>query len=615
MKRFGLATVFFCSFAQAAQAPSFLARADRTRVGLGETLVLEVTLSVEDGRVDGYHAPEAKGFRLISEQPSQSMQMQMGGGANFVQTVYSWRYQLEAVVKGTMTIGAARVRVAGRELKTAPITVAIQDASAPGARAPGGFNPLNNMKRHPFSTEPTATAPDGKNFLRLVPSKTKAYVGEQITAEWFLYLTERQDKYQTTTEPRADGFWSEDLLVPQSQRGLQLSREMFEGQVYLVAPLLRRALFGLQPGKLIITPMESEISQVDFFGSTVRTEKLKNDPVTIEVMPLPSSGQPKGFDPSSVGHFVLGVKLDRDRVAVGEAVTLTITVTGEGNLRKLTPPALGALPGWKVYEPKVTVSLEPGDTVTGVKSVEYLLLPEKPGVTTIPALTLAYFDPAAKSYATDNSKPLRIEVLGEGVATGVPSMSKAGGSSAPGAENVLGVDVRPVRARASFRRDLGATFYRSSLFGGLVAAPPLAFGLTLLLGRIRERMSQETEGARRRKLRHLVRRRLGAAESHLNAGRGSPFYIEIDRVLRELLTGKLGRAVTGLSRDELRTLLVAAGFSAELAAGLLGELEACDRARFAPGNVTENEMRAALDRAGEMIIQIEKVKLKEGALA
>jgi hypothetical protein len=594
-----------------ADAPEFLARIDRATLSLGESFVLEVTLSGEDVRAESYKQPDFAGMRVLSQQPSQSTQISMTGSHSFVRTVYSWRYELEPLQKGNLTVGSARIRVAGKELRTTPLNIAVTEAAA-GSRPPprhGGVSPLSGF---PFSSEPPAE--EGKNFLRVVPTKTKAYVGEQITVEWYLYLTARQDRYQTTTEPRADGFWSEELPVPTTQHGLELSRQMYEGQEYLVAPLLRRALFALAPGRLTITPMESEISQVDFFGSTMRTQRLKTDPLLIEIQPLPTAGQPRGFDPSAVGRFQLAARVDRDKVAVGEAVTLTITISGQGNLRKLPPPVLSKLDGWKLYEPKIAVNLEAADTVSGNKTVEYLMLPERAGSTTLPAFSLPYFDPSTKSYVVEKTAPLRLEVVGEGGGR-VPVAGKGPVSSSvpSGAENVLGLDIRPLRVRPSLRRDLGTTLYRSRFFAAVLSAPPLAFGLTALVGRVRERLSEETEGSRRRKLRRLVKRRLGAAEKHRREGRPGPFFIEIDRVLREFLSGKLERPVTGMSRDELREHLTVVGVPAELVDRTMAALEECDRARFAPGKIHEAEMRAALDRAGEVILQMERVRLREVA--
>src|SRR6476646_6580295 len=111
MRRLLLLVLLLLALPARAQQPSFIARVYPARVGVGEAFVVEVTLSLDDGRVDGYQKPDFRGARVLSEQPSQSTQIQMGGGGSFVQTVYSWRYELEPLEKGTLTIGPARVRV------------------------------------------------------------------------------------------------------------------------------------------------------------------------------------------------------------------------------------------------------------------------------------------------------------------------------------------------------------------------------------------------------------------------------------------------------------------------------------------------------------------------
>jgi hypothetical protein len=317
-----------------------------------------------------------------------------------------------------------------------------------------------------------------------------------------------------------------------------------------------------------------------------------------------------------VGRFAIAAKVDNDKVSVGEAVTLTVTVTGQGNLRRLTLPKLGPLEGWKVYDPKIAVSLEPGDVITGKKTFDYLLLPEKPGLTIIPAINLPFFDIEAKSYVTEKTSPVRLEVSGDGAAGATGAAGKLGAkapsSMGAGVENVLPLEIRPLRSRTGFRRDLGTTFYRSRAFVAVLAIPPAALVLTVVAGFVRERLSQETDRARRRRLRRLVRRRLRTAERHLDGKNISSFFIEIDRVLRDFLTGKLGSSVAGLAHDELRATMVHAGLTEELVAKVIDELEECDRARFAPGDVSEQDMRSLLDRAAETILQIEKAALKPG---
>ena len=621
---------------------TFVARADRTSTSIGEAIAYEVTLSLTEGRVQSYKAPEFRGFRVDGEYPSQSTQIQMGGGASVMRSVYSWRYELAPTESGRLTIPPARVKVGGKELKTGSVTVTVASGAlsppgrsadaAPGrpARPPArrqrrfrspfddifADDPLAPPTQAPIQIPgPSASAPDPAaegSFIRAVPDKSKVHVGEQVVVQWYLYLTDRQDKYQAVVEPRTDGFWSEELVMPNAQGGgLALSQQVHNGRLYLVAPLMRKALFPLQTGKLTITPMEADISQVDFFGRQVRTQRLKADPVTLEVVPLPSAGQPRNFDPSAVGRFTLEARLDRSTVAVGEAVTIKLVITGAGNLRKLTPPPLPPeLSGdaWRSYDAKVDVQVENNDGITGVKTVEYLLLAQRPGITELKPFALAYFDPAENKYQVARSAPLRIEVAG-----GDPRTAGAGGTrqgaAAPGTvgvENVLPSEIRPLRSRATLSRDLGTTFYQSSSFLLVVLLPPLAFAGTVLFDRVRARMQRDTERGRRRKGRRLVRQHLRAAEEELDKGDAGAFFVEIDRVLRGVLNARLGHSVAGLSREELARELAASGVPAELGNRVVAELEACDRARFAPGAVGQPEMRASLDRAAELILVLEK---------
>jgi hypothetical protein len=613
-------------------ASSFVARVDRTSTELGDPIVFEVTLTMPDGRAEGYKAPDFRGFRVMGEYPSQSTQIQMGGGSSVMRTVYTWRYELSPSESGRQTINPARVRVRGKELRTAPVVITV---SAGDIRPPGASGSVTDPKRtrqrprprarmgSPFDDlfggaadpdpQPPITIPGQgarttDSFIQVVADKRKVVAGEQVLVDWYLYVQDNPAGFEVLVEPGMDGFWSEDLMgnvtrFPSTQRTHQ-------GRIYLAFLVKRRALFPLQTGKLTISPLEAEIGQGDFFGRIVRKQRLKAEPLTIEVDPLPAAGKPANFDPAAVGKLALAAKLDRQQVAVGDAVTVTVTVSGQGNLRKLTPPRLPPLDGFRSYEPKVDVKVEAGDNgVSGSKVIEYLLLPERAGTTIVPAIELGYFDPATRRYEQARTDPLRIVVTGEGGKPGEPGRPAV--AVGAGVENVLAGEIRPPRSRAELSRDLGTTLYRSPGFFWAVLLPPLAFAVTGAVGRYRRRMGQDTEGRRRRQARKQVRRHLRAAEDQLG-GDARAFYMEIDRVLSGALGARLGQPVTGLSRVELGEALVRSGLPGAVADQALAALEACDRARFAPGSAGEGERRAALERAGELLTAIEKAPLGRG---
>jgi hypothetical protein len=606
--------------AAAAAEPTLTISLDREAAAPGEPFQCEVQLSLSSNAgAEGFRPPEFKGLRVLAgPQQGQSTQMQMGGGQTIVTNVYTWAYEvvIPPGARGPFTIGGARVRVGGRDLKSNSVTVRVGSGPPAGGPRRGGMPP-----GFPFDMfgggqpqEPPANASGGETFVRVVADKTRVFVGEPIAVTWQLCSPQVRLNYNSTAEPRTDGFWTEEIPAT-TPRG-QATQETIGGRPYNVSTVMHKALFPLREGKLTVTPMELEVSQVDFFGMAVRSQKLKSEALAIEAVPLPREGQPPGFEGSNVGKYALAVHADRTTVAVGEAVTMTIEVKGVGNVRNVRVPALATPAGWKAYPPKETVALDEPGGVGGTKTVEVLLLPEAPGAVMLPALELPTFDPESKRYVTLKSDPIRLEATGAAAAPGAAPRAPGGPSaSGAGVENVIGAALRPIRSRTRLERDVGTTFLRSRAFPWLLFLPPFAYGLTLLVDRVRERLAIDTHRTRRRRMRTMVRKHLGAAVAHRDAGRATAFYIEIDRVLREVLAARLGRGVTGLRRDELEALLAERGMPADVTSRVLAELEACDQARFAGGGDTEGApaMSAALERADELIGLVEKATLREEA--
>jgi len=603
-----------------ARAASLTAGLDREAVAPGEPFIFEVSLSAADESVEGFRAPDFHGLRVLSapQFPSRSTSVQIGGGQQVVQNSYTWTFQLAlpSGAKGSLTIGAAHVRVGGRELASNPVPIRIGASSGGQRPRPAGSgNPFQQLfggpqMRSPIDDDPAAavSSTPAAAFIRVVPDKTRVFVGQQVTVAWYLYLSQEQNKYETLSEPHTDGFWSEEIPSTNPSGRLSFTPENQGGRTYNVALLFKKALFPLQAGKLTITPMEAQVAQVDFFGTPVRARRLKTEPVVIDAEPLPREGAPAHFETGNVGHYEISATVDRSAVTVGDAVTLKVVVKGTGNVRNVQAPALPALDGWKSYEPKSDVAVDGGEVISGTKTVEWLLRPERAGKTAVPPLVLETFDPVTKRYRSVRSQPFELVVSGEGGALPV-----AGGAApAPaGVENVISGTIRPIRVRSHPSGEAGLAFLHGAGLPVTVVTPPLALALLALFGRARERLGRDSRRTRRRRARTMARRRLRAAEGHRAAGRATAFYLEIDRVLREALTERLRTEVGGLRLDELGALLTARGLPSEDAAGVVRALETGDEARFAPGGEKADPaaLAAALTRADQLLEAIERAPL------
>ncbi|HEX7528801.1 MAG TPA: BatD family protein, partial [Thermoanaerobaculia bacterium] len=105
-------------------------------------------------------------------------------------------------------------------------------------------------------------------------------------------------------------------------------------------------------------------------------------------------------------HFDLSAKLDRTRIAPGEAVTLRLRLSGTGNLRTATDLPKLDVAGVTLYPP----SVKSDATRTGRTQVSmewsYVLVPKESGTVTIPPISLAVFDPAEKRIVMKTTAPL-----------------------------------------------------------------------------------------------------------------------------------------------------------------------------------------------------------------
>ena len=602
----GLLSALLLAAVAHAQSPPvrFEMTAPTENITLDQTIEVTVSLQREGSQpFESYRAPSAPDFELLHTGSNEQVQMSMLGGRQSVQMIEQHIYVFRPKKKGALTIHPASARIAGQELQTRELTIHV---GAPLKNA------MSSVGRGPAGAAAGAAPPpeglrgDEDLFVDATLDKSKVYVGQQVTASWHLYTQSEILKYRPLAEPKYEDFWSEDLFVPSTHLGWD--RAIIKGQEYAVALLLKKALFPLKAGKLTITPLQAEATTMQTAFMPGASDTRSSRALTVEVMPLPVAGRPAGFEAANVGHFELSSSVDRAAVKAGEAVTWKVTVRGVGNIRNVRLPKIDRIDGFRVYEPTTKETIEPGDEIHGQRVYTYLLLPQKGGTLTLPAVTLAYFDPAAARYDVAKSQPITITVEGD------PTKVTAASPGSP-QENVLGEQIRPIRNRNSVRSGVGDQLFRGRLAIVLLALPPGAWLLVLVGDALRRRLARETAGSKRRRARRSARRRLRVAEYHIKAQRPSAFFGECARVLYEHLEYRLGAKVEALTLAELREHLSGRGFSRETTEAVVKELENCDFARFAPSASGPGEMRAALRRVRTLLGEIEKQRPVEREVA
>ena len=581
------------------------ATADRDEVALDGTVTLEVTATYsQKGDPGELQLPPFKDFDVVSRSQSEQVSFAFVNGAPSFRRTTVYSIALTPHHAGDAVIEPARLSWQGRSFTTQAIKVRVLPAGQSPApqtqqqrqsRAPP--DPQDQGAGMPDLSDPFQDLHPGSKdlVLRAAVDHDHPYVGQQVT--YSLYLLARInvsgiDKLQL---PRLDGFWSEEIEAPQQLVG---ESRIIDGVPYRSFLLRKRALFPLRAGKAAIEPAEVEV--LTGFGMLFSrgTARRQSQAVQLDVQPLPP-GKPAGFDQGNVGQWELKLGVEPLQVAVGQPVTLKLVATGRGNVRDLILPRLGNLPGLRAYDATSTDKqvIEQGH-VTGTRTVEQLLVPERTGQLQLPSLSMDIFDPIQKQYRTLRTEAVRLEV--------VPAAPGSTSSSSAPSQTLLGAGgVRPIRLRFSPARAAAPPWTRP-WFWPLLALGPFGLAALLVSDKARRMLTSDPSQQRVRGARGAARRRLRGAEALVQGGDADSFYAEVARALTGYLGDKQGVLAAGLTRDELAQALLGRGHPAETVRKLVTVLDECDRARFSPGARETVARQAMLSRADKLLEELDR---------
>jgi hypothetical protein len=160
---------------------------------------------------------------------------------------------------------------------------------------------------------------------------------------------------------------------------------------------------ALVSGTIEIAPIlrASVIRGLGFFRQ-VSQFNINVKPLSLNVIPLPSTGKPSSFS-GAVGQFGLDVEVTPMDVAVGDLITVSFQVRGKGYMEKIAPLSISPGPHFKAYPSK----LIPGKN-TEEKVFEHIIVPQSTNAVAIPAAEFSFFDPYAASYKSLSTGPFHI---------------------------------------------------------------------------------------------------------------------------------------------------------------------------------------------------------------
>lgn len=472
---------------------------------------------------------------------------------------------------GAFVIGSAVMKLDGAIYKSDPITITVEKSRA----------------RRANENEPA--------FIETSVSKNDPFVNEQVVYTFKLYRRVEARNMDLSMPYDDTLFRKEDL--GKAKRFSQV----INGIAYEVHEV-SMALFPLKAGNAVIPPSMLELDLVYRTQRNRRNDPLArffNDPffsrgtqslhkilatkqTELNIRPLPEQGKPKGFR-NLVGRFSIAAELGKTDLEAGDTTTLTVTVSGTGNIMDVTLAEPDLQGQFKIYpdQPTFTQTIH-GTQIAGEKIFKFALVPYSPGTQTIPSVSLSYFDPELKSYKTISTRPINLAVQ-PGITNDKLNLVQPGsvnsgqnGSSV----SILARDILPIHTRLADFENIAFDSTRKIIYTIFILAPIVIYFFAAGFIRYNHRMREDTPYFRKQGAYNIAKKKL----DHLSStdAESKVFMRELSQIIREYIGNKLNLQGTAFTAKEVEDKLNENSFKQEHVSAVTELLEKCESMQYAP---------------------------------
>jgi hypothetical protein len=137
---------------------------------------------------------------------------------------------------------------------------------------------------------------------------------------------------------------------------------------------------------------------------------VDSPPVTLHIRPVPHDNELPGFT-GAMGEFELDPPvLATNRLRVGDPVTLTVKVHGDGNLARLVPPPPPTVPGWRVFAGPLDNTAPQIIQARGFINFSFTLIPATEETHATPVIPFSYFNPVKAAFVNLAIPPVAVTV-------------------------------------------------------------------------------------------------------------------------------------------------------------------------------------------------------------
>ena len=535
-----------------AQNSRFFMETDRSEIAEGETFVLEIVLENMDGK--NLQLPDLAPFKIVQGPSTSSSVTIINGKRSGTQ---SYQYLLLANKKGKFTIGAASIQSGGKNIKSNTLSIEVTSA---GKQSIG-----------------LAENASSETFVRLEVKNDQAYPGQQVILNLVLFTRTNIESFQLLNEPTFDGFFAQAINDIRDQP----KTVNIKGKEYYTQVVRRWALFPQKTGTYNLGPVNCNLDiaidngQSSFFFRDTRQETVMSNTLKFKVQNLPSP-VPQAFT-GGVGNFTMNTQIKKSNVIIGEGVTISMQIEGDGDSRIVQAPAFELPDGFEQYSPSLTKdeTYQQGDKILMKKEFEYILVPSIDSTFTITPV-FSYFDLASASYKTISSPSFTVNVV-----KGVDNRLTQNGKSQE-------VDLLTTPSLDDDLMSIDKGFFGSIWYFIILMGIVFSF-LAVAYFKHYKRQDVFSKNLNDRLTSDIVKNSISAASAHMDDNRPDLFYQEISSAITIYIKKKFNNPKHAVDRKLVSEFLNDVGVPSKLVSDYSEIQNKCDLAKFAAvyGNMNE----------------------------
>lgn len=584
-------TVFLQAKFAIAEDITVTATVDKTEATLEDVITLSVKVSGTQNSPEP-QLPAMPEFRVQSLGTSSSVQiinMKMASSVTF-------NFRLTPTKKGVFMIQAVRVPIDGKIFTTEPITLSIKESSS------------------------SPTEPNAPIFVQTSVSNDRPYINEQVTLT--LKLFRKVEVRNINLNANYDNFRKEDLgkekEYTQTLNGinynvLELSVALFPTKTgnHEIPPAILDldVLHRARERRSTNDPLAHFFDDSFLFGARVQAEHktLRTNPVVLKVQPLPEAGKPQNFS-NLVGQFNISSEITKDRIELGDSATLSVKISGKGNVKDIPEPKLDIQDSFKIYpdQPEFKQEIE-GSKILGKKIFKFALLPLREGKTIVPPITLTYFDPEQKKYVSAQTQPLSIHTNPSKTKESLNLAETDAPKTKKESIKIIGKDILPIHTHISDFNNQRFDQSHVALYTGGLLIPALLFFTSSFYLQYKRRLQFDIAYSRKRTAYKHAKDSLKILSSS-QISDTKEIAKELSRILREYIGNKLNLQGTAHTPGEMNQKLKEMGYQENLVQSVTQLLGKYETLQYSPAQINGNRPDALLSESSNILELIEKLQ-------